>query len=158
MKQKAAIMKSLHAVCLVALFPVLASAQSADITAPKGKPVDPVIASEHTGPGRIGVRIYFDKTTGLPQIIGMTRGGPADDCGFKIGDVIIKIGRDYTNTLTQEEVRMALHGDPGTGVELTVQRSDDPKYIVRAIERRVPSAYAEDRLDQIIPPPDTTTP
>jgi C-terminal processing protease CtpA/Prc len=73
----------------------------------------------------------------MPQIIGLTRGGPASDAGFLIGDVIIKIDKNYTNTLSQDEVKLALHGEPSTGVELTVQRGDNPKYIVRAVERRV---------------------
>jgi C-terminal processing protease CtpA/Prc len=110
----------------------------------KPKPVQPVLASQHSGPGRIGVRLAFLKDSGLPQIVAMTRGGPAADFGFCVGDVIIKIDKNYTNSLTQDEVKLALHGEPGTGVELTVQRGDDPRLIVRAIERRVLTIDAED--------------
>jgi S1-C subfamily serine protease len=110
----------------------------------KPKPIQPVLARHHSGPGRIGVRLIFLKDSGLPQIAAMTRGGPAADYGFCIGDVIIKIDKNYTNSLTQEEVKLALHGEPGTGVELTVQRGDDPKLIVKAIERRILTADAED--------------
>jgi C-terminal processing protease CtpA/Prc len=90
------------------------------------------------------VRLAFLKESGLPQIVAMTRGGPAADYGFCIGDVILKIDKNYTNSLTQDEVKLALHGEPGTGVELTVQRGDDPKLIVRGIERRVLTMDAED--------------
>jgi len=63
-----------------------------------------------------------------------------------VGDVIIKIDKNYTNTLSQDEVSLALHGRPGTGVELTIQRDDNPKLIVRAVERRILPAGAEDMV------------
>jgi C-terminal processing protease CtpA/Prc len=138
-------MKKLLAACLLGLLPTLALAQAPNLDAPpKPKPIQPIIASQHSGPGRIGVRLAFDKVTGLPQIVGMIRGGPAADYGFQIGDIIIKIDHNFTNSLTQDEVKLALHGEPGTGVELTIQRGDDPRLIVRAIERRELSANAED--------------
>ncbi len=136
-------MKMLLALCLVGLLPVLASAQTADST-DKPKPIDPIIAKDHAGLGRVGVRLAFDKDTGLPRIVGMIRGGPAADYGFRIGDVIIKIDRNFTNTLTPDEVKLALHGEPGLGVELTIQRGDDPKLIVRAIARRILPPNAEE--------------
>ncbi len=127
---------------VLAALPALALAQ--DSPDAKPKPFLPVLPEQHSGIGRIGVRLAFDKDTGMPQIIGLTRGGPASDAGFLIGDVIIKIDKNYTNTLTQDEVKLALHGEPSTGVELTVQRGDDPKYIVRAVERRVLHADVEE--------------
>jgi S1-C subfamily serine protease len=141
-------MKLLPAVCFVGLLPFLAAAQVPDTDAPpKPKPNVPVLAKDHMGLGRIGVRLDFPKDKGgLPVIVGMTRGGPLDDFGFKIGDVIIKIDKNYTNSLSEDEVRLALHGEPGTGVELTVQRGDDPRYIVRAVARRILTADQEDVL------------
>jgi C-terminal processing protease CtpA/Prc len=142
-------MKSLFALSMAVLLPALAIAQP-DVSTTSGdeqakpKPVTPVLAQNHSGPGRIGVRLAFQKDTGLPQIVAMTRGGPAADYGICIGDVIIKIDKNYTTSLTQEEVKLALHGEPGTGVELTVLRGDDPKLIVRGVERRVLMADAED--------------
>ena len=131
--------------CLLA-FPLLAAAQSVNPmdAPPKPKPVEPIVASQHSGPGRIGVRLAFAKESGIPEIVGLTQGGPASDYGFQIGDVIIKIDRNYTDSLTEDEVKLALHGEPGTGVELTVQRGDDPRLIVRAISRRVLPLHAED--------------
>jgi C-terminal processing protease CtpA/Prc len=73
----------------------------------------------------------------LPVIVSLTRGGPADDYGFKVGDVIIKIDRNFTSTLTPDQLKLALHGEPGSGVELTVQRGDDPRLIVHSIQRRI---------------------
>ena len=139
-------MKLILAACLTTFLPALALAQAtppADATAKPG-PFRPLVAKEHEGLGRIGVRLAFDKTTGLPSIIALTRGGPAADYGLRAGDVIIRIDKNYTTTLTQEEVSLALHGEPGTGVELTIQRDDDPHYIVRAVERRILRADQED--------------
>jgi C-terminal processing protease CtpA/Prc len=135
-------MKKSFLLALLAV-PALVLAQSND-SSDKPKPVEPVLAQFHSGPGRIGVRLAFAKDTGMPTIIGLTRGGPASDAGFLIGDVIIKIDKNYTNTLTQDEVKLALHGDPGIGVELTVQRQDDPKLIVRAVDRRILTTEAEE--------------
>ncbi len=145
-------MKMLLAAGLLAFVPLLASAQATNtVDAPaKPKPIEPIIANAHSGPGRIGVRLEFSKDTGLPQIVGMTRGGPAADFGFQIGDIIIKIDKNYTNSLTPDEARLALHGEPGTGVELTVQRGDDPRLVVRAVERRVLPANAEDIPEAVV--------
>jgi C-terminal processing protease CtpA/Prc len=139
-------MKSLSTASLLVLLPALAFAQPSatpDATT-KIAPFQPIIASQHQGLGRIGVRLEYDKTTGLPHIVALTRGGPAADFGLRAGDVIIRIDKNYTTTLTHDEVSLALHGEPGTGVELTIQRDDDPHYLIRAIERRILRADQED--------------
>jgi len=139
-------MKLLLTACLTGFLPVVALAQATpppDMTT-KPAPFQPLVAKEHEGLGRIGVRLAFDKDTGLPRIVALTRGGPAADYGFRAGDVIIRIDKNYTTTLTQEEVSLALHGEPGTGVELTIMRDDDPHYIIRAVERRILHADQED--------------
>jgi carboxyl-terminal processing protease len=139
-------MKLLLTVCLTGILPAVALAQATpppDATT-KPAPFEPLVAREHQGLGRIGVRLAFDKDTGLPRIIALTRGGPAADYGFRAGDVIIRIDKNYTSTLTQEEVSLALHGEPGTGVELTIERDDDPHYIIRSVERRILRADQED--------------
>jgi C-terminal processing protease CtpA/Prc len=137
-------MKLLLTACLTVI-PALAFAQATPpVENTKPAPFQPLVAKEHEGNGRIGVRLAFDKATGLPRIIALTRGGPAADFGLRAGDVILRIDKNYTSTLTQEEVSLALHGQPGTGVELTIQRDDDPRYIVRAVERRILRADQED--------------
>jgi C-terminal processing protease CtpA/Prc len=102
----------------------------------KPKPFAPIVASQHEGSGRLGIRLVFQKD-GTCVIGGLVRGGPAYDVGFRVGDTVIKIDKNLVSTLTPEEARLALHGRPGTGVELTVMRDDNPRYIVRAAERRV---------------------
>jgi C-terminal processing protease CtpA/Prc len=137
-------MKLLLTACFTGLLSASALAQATFDTPAKNPPFQPIVPAEHQGLGRIGVRLEYDKLTGLPHISALTRGGPAADFGFRAGDVIIRIDKNYTATLTPEEVSLALHGEPGTGVELTIQRDDDPKYIIRAVERRILRADQED--------------
>ena len=142
-------MKTILAACLIGLLPTLAFAQTlapADDSS-KPKPFQPVLPRQHSGLGRIGVRLVFDKVTGVPSIAGLTKGGPAVDFGLRVGDVIIKIDKNKTTTLSEDEVHLALRGQPGTGVELTIMRDDDPKFLVRAVERRILSDDAEEMIN-----------
>ncbi len=149
-------MKLFHAACLLVLMSPLAVAQStvsSDATT-KVPPVEPVLERDHSGPGRIGVRLVFDKDTGLPRIAALIRGGPASDFGFRVGDIIVRIDKNMTYTLSQQEVELALHGEPGTSVELAVQRDGNPRFIIRALERRVIPIGS---IDNILPPTDEVT-
>jgi predicted metalloprotease with PDZ domain len=114
----------------------------------KPKPFAPIIARKHAGDGRIGVRLVFEKD-GTCIIGGLVRGGPAYDVGFRVGDTVLKIDKNYVNSLSADDARLALHGQPGTGVELTVMRDDNPRYIVRAAERRV----LPDDVEEMAQPP-----
>jgi len=139
-------MKLLLTVCFTSILPAMALAQTTGTPdePAKAAPFQPIVAKEHEGLGRIGVRLEYDKVSGLPHIAALVRGGPAADFGLRAGDVIIRIDKNYTATLTQDEISLALHGEPGTGVELTIQRDDDPRYIIRAVERRILRADQED--------------
>ncbi len=66
-----------------------------------------------------------------------------------MGDVLVKIDKNLTSTLTQDEIHLALRGEPHTGVELTIMRDDDPRLVVRAVERRIIPGDSE---DMIMPP------
>jgi C-terminal processing protease CtpA/Prc len=136
-------MKMLLIACLTGLVPVLALAQPAPDATAKQTPFQPILAKDHQGLGRIGVHLEYDKVSGLPHIQALVRGGPAADFGFRAGDVIIRIDKNYTSTMTQDEISLALHGEPGSGVELTIERDDDPHYIIRAVERRIIHADQE---------------
>jgi carboxyl-terminal processing protease len=145
-------MKFLVYVAFLALITVVARAQVPTTPPPdttnKAKPFAPIVASQHAGDGRIGVRLVFAKD-GTCIIGGLVRGGPAYDVGFCVGDVIIKIDKNYVSTLSPDDARLALHGQPGTGVELTVMHDDNPRLIVRAAERRV----LPDDVEEMTQPP-----
>jgi len=145
-------MKTFYAVCLIGFLPVLALAQTTQMapdtsSTAKPPPFEPVLAKDHQGLARIGVIIQFDKTTGTPWISALIRGGPAEDFGFHVGDQIIKIDKNYTNTLSKDEVSLALHGEPGTAVELTIMRDDDPHYIIRSLSRRILPPGAQEMVN-----------
>ncbi len=102
----------------------------------KPVPVDPFVAADHEGTGRLGMRIGFLPVTGLPYIVAITQGGPAMDYGFRVGDVIIRIGKNDPLSLTPEQVKLSLHGVPGSSIELTIQRNDEPHPRAIAVQRR----------------------
>jgi carboxyl-terminal processing protease len=138
-------MKLLLTACLTVFLPALALAQTPptpdDTTKPP--PFQPVLAKDHMGLGRVGIVVKYDPISKLPAIRALIRGGPAADYGLRAGDVIIRIDKNYTDTMTHDEIDLALHGEPGTGVELTILRDDDPHYIIRAVERRIIHADEE---------------
>jgi C-terminal processing protease CtpA/Prc len=138
-------MKLLLTACLTGFLPALALAQTPPVPDDTAKPqaFQPVLAKDHVGLGRVGVSLLYDPISKLPTIRALIRGGPAADYGLRAGDVIIRIDKNYTTTLTHDEISLALHGEPGTGVELTIQRDDDPRYIIRAVERRIIHADEE---------------
>jgi len=144
--------------------PTLAFAQAtAPVDAPPKPAVfQPVLAKDHQGLGLIGVRLAFDKATGLPQIVAIIRGSPAADFGLRVGDILVRIDKNLTTSLTEDEVHLALRGQPGTGVELTIQRDDDPHFLIRAVERRVLFADSEEMiqppLSEVAKLPDLTQP
>jgi C-terminal processing protease CtpA/Prc len=141
-------MKTFLAACFAVCLPAVAFAQASLPTdaPPRPPPFQPIVPEEHAGLGRIGVRLGFDKVTGLPFIAGLIRGGPAVDYGLRVGDVIIKIDKNLTASLTPDECSLALHGQPGTGVELTIMHDDETHYTVLAVERRVLHADQEELI------------
>jgi C-terminal processing protease CtpA/Prc len=157
-------MKTLRTACLIGFLPALALAQTVpppDAPPAPPPPFEPVLAQNHQGPGRIGVRLEFDKATGIPMIVALIRSGPAEDFGFKVGDKIIKIDKNFTNTLTEDQVSLALHGEAGSSVELTIQRNDDPHLIIRSLSRRTLPAGSQEMvnppMNEVIHPPSTYT-
>jgi C-terminal processing protease CtpA/Prc len=154
-------MKTLRAACLIGFLPVLALAQPEPekaVKLPVAPPFEPVLPQNHQGDGRLGLRLDYDKNTGIPTIVALIRGGPAEDFGFRVGDHLIKIDKNFTNTLSYDQIRLALHGQPGTPVELTIQRDDDPHLIIRSLSRRVLRIEAQEMVNppmsEVMHPPD----
>lgn len=102
---------------------------------PKPPMIEPFHPEAHTGSGRLGMRIEFLKN-GLPIITALTQGGPAMDFGLRVGDVILRIGKNDPLSLTKDQVKLSLHGDPGSSVELSIERNDCVKPLLIAIKRR----------------------
>ena len=68
----------------------------------------------------IGVRIEQDDA-GLPRIIGVFEGSPAEAAGLAAGDVILKVDGQSTDGVLMDEVSGWVRGEAGTTVEVTVR-------------------------------------
>ncbi|MGK2851497.1 MAG: S41 family peptidase, partial [Candidatus Limnocylindrales bacterium] len=68
----------------------------------------------------IGVRIEPTEA-GLPQVIGVFDGSPAESAGLQSGDVIVAVDGRSTTDQTIDEVATWVRGEAGTTVKITVR-------------------------------------
>jgi carboxyl-terminal processing protease len=86
----------------------------------------------------IGVRIEPDDA-GLPRIIGVFDGSPAEKAGLVPDDVIVAVDGRRTEEAAIDEVAGWVRGEAGTTVELTVRRgADGPERDVSIVRADVP--------------------
>ncbi len=86
----------------------------------------------------VGIGVEVDTTPeGLPLVVGVFRGSPADEAGLKAGDVIV--GVDGTTTVGEdlESVIDRVRGEAGTPVVLTIRSGDGPDREVRIVRADV---------------------
>ena len=83
----------------------------------------------------IGAYISLDQTRQLPVISGLVEDSPASKAGIKEGDIIYKVGDEYTQGLSLTEVVSLVKGLEGTTVHLTMYREGEPDYLEFDIER-----------------------
>ncbi len=83
----------------------------------------------------IGAYISLDQTRQLPVITGLVEDSPASKAGIKEGDIIYKVGDEYTQGLSLTEVVSLVKGLEGTTVHLTMYREGEPDYLEFDIER-----------------------
>ena len=86
--------------------------------------------------GRIsGIGIMVDTRSGMPLIISVFDGSPADKVGLRAGDLIISVDGQPTERLTVDEVIQQVRGAAGTTVNIGIRHRDgttDEYPIVRA--------------------------
>ena len=86
----------------------------------------------------IGVRIEPDGA-GLPKIIGVFEGSPAEKSGLKPDDVIVAVDGKRTEDHAIDEVAGWVRGEAGTTVELTVRNgANAPERTVSVVRGDVP--------------------
>jgi carboxyl-terminal processing protease len=86
----------------------------------------------------IGVRIEPDDA-GLPKIIGVFDGSPAEKAGIVPDDVIVAVDGKRTEDKSIDEVAGWVRGEAGSTVELTVRRgADGPERTVSMVRADVP--------------------
>jgi len=90
----------------------------------------------------VGIVIDVDPTTKSLLVVQTIDGGPAEKAGLQAGDVILTVDGKTTQGLTTEQDSSLIRGKAGTTVQLTVQRSGEPKPMPVTITRatiQVPS-------------------
>ncbi|MEZ2348402.1 S41 family peptidase [Terriglobus sp. RCC_193] len=77
---------------------------------------------EHVGKPQAGIGADVGKRYGIATVISVISGGPADKAGLHSGDRIESIGDRSTMEMSLAEVQMALQGEKGTPVALSMIR------------------------------------
>lgn len=86
-----------------------------------------------------GVGIEFAIIDGLPTVISVIRGGPADNNTIQTGDVLIKVDDRYVTDKTEPELQLLLAGEKGSKVDLTFKKpSMHGEFIVEITRGEVP--------------------
>ena len=77
--------------------------------------------------GKAGIGATISKRYGYGAVVSVLPGGPADKAGLKAGDVIEAIGSETTRNMSPAEIELALDGERGSKVSLSVIRPRNPK-------------------------------
>jgi len=83
--------------------------------------------------GSLGLEV--DLREGWVNVVGSLPGTPAEQNGIRAGDRIVAIEGRSTRTMTADEARRALRGNPGTRVSLTVERLGTARRTDLTLER-----------------------
>lgn len=91
-----------------------------------------------TNDNYVGIGVTMEQYGNSVRITDVTKGGPADEAGFRVGDLIVYVDRrDYSNT-TIAKLANIIRGEEGTKVTVTVKRTENGKdlYITRTLTRK----------------------
>ena len=70
----------------------------------------------------IGVTVVFNDGDEGITITDVTPGGPADEAGLQIGDLIVAVEGENTAALGMDETKNRIRGEEGTDVTITIRR------------------------------------
>ncbi|WP_457597241.1 S41 family peptidase [Hydrogenimonas sp.] len=93
-----------------------------------------------------GLGVTVGMRDGALTVIAPLEGTPAYKAGLKAGDIILKIDDKSTLNMTLDEAVNLMRGKPGTKIELTIVRKNEPKPIVVTIVRdiiKIQSVYTK---------------
>jgi len=86
-----------------------------------------------------GVGIEFAIIDGLPTVISVIRGGPAENNAIQTGDALIKVDDKYVTDKTEPELQLFLAGEKGSKVNLTFKKpSMSGEFIVEIKRGEIP--------------------
>ncbi len=117
----------------------------------QNKAIESEIAGSYEG---VGIEIGFDKDNRM-VVIAPLKDTPADKAGVLPGDIILKIGDKDTFGMTLPQAVDLIRGQAGTNVNLTFQRANVEKPIVRDIQRAsidvksVDVSYKDAKIGQV---------
>jgi len=77
----------------------------------------------------VGMTIQATEDNSGFLILEVVAGGPAEESGIQIKDLLIRVGDTDVRTLTAAEVRELVKGEEGTAVSLTVLRQGTPETV-----------------------------
>jgi len=85
----------------------------------------------------VGVGITIQKAEGDQgiRIIEVTPGGPAEEAGLQVEDLIVAVGDQDIREMTNSEVRDLVKGPAGTFVDMTIRRGEETLEL--SVERRM---------------------
>ena len=83
----------------------------------------------------VGMTIQATEDNSGFLILEVVAGGPAEESGIQIKDLLIRVGDTDVRTLTAAEVRELVKGEEGTAVSLTVLRQGTPETVFLQRER-----------------------
>lgn len=82
----------------------------------------------------VGITIQAQENEGGFLIIDVAAGGPAEEAGLQVGDVIVGVADQDVTAATSTEVRELVKGEEGTFVNMTVRRQGGS--LTLSVERR----------------------
>ena len=82
----------------------------------------------------IGVTITLQEQDGGMRVEQVTAGGPAEEAGMQVGDIITEVEGESTLTLGMAGTRAKVRGEAGTSVALTILRGGER--LTLTVERR----------------------
>jgi carboxyl-terminal processing protease len=92
----------------------------------------------------VGIGVRIDETDeGLPHVVGVFKGSPAEAAGLKPDDVIIAVNGQKTAGVSIDDVAGWVRGEAGTSVELTIKHGAD------ATERTVSIVRADVPIEPV---------
>jgi carboxyl-terminal processing protease len=84
-----------------------------------------------------GIGVVLDQRSGTPLIISVIDGSPADRAGLRSGDLIRTIDGQRTDRASVEELLERVRGEPGSTVELQVERRDGTRRAFSLVRERI---------------------
>ncbi len=103
----------------------------------------------------IGAYVRFDEEMDFARLGEVFAGSPAEESGLKEGDLIVKVGDQYTKGMGLADVTALIKGEEGTKVVLTIMREGESETReVEVVRREMPKqtvtyTMLEDRLAYI---------